>query len=230
MSAETKFPHDPRPTSEVIQDWIDNGDPCTDCECPCMSLDECCSRCCTCPDCAVLRLGSISCHSEGAIRYNVSTPSCTGYCVQAVVGLDGIFMPAGYYTRKPIGERFWNRVNKEGPLWNGTPCWIWTGALMTKGYGTLENGQRREGAHRIAYKLRYGSIPEGLTIDHLCRNKPCVNPGHLEAVTNRTNVLRGVGPSAQNARKTHCLRGHEYTEANTYRSNGKRSCRTCPKM
>jgi hypothetical protein len=80
----------------------------------------------------------------------------------------------------------------------------------------------------VAYELAIGPIPEGLTIDHLCRNRGCVNPAHLEAVTNRTNLLRGDGIAALNARKTHCKRGHEFTPENTYVwREGTRACRAC---
>ncbi len=86
-------------------------------------------------------------------------------------------------------------------------------------------------AHRAAYELYVGPIPEGLTIDHLCRNTLCVNPAHLEAVTMRENILRGTGPSAQAARKTHCLRGHPFDDGNTlFRATGKRVCRACQRV
>lgn len=106
-------------------------------------------------------------------------------------------------------------------------CWEWAGAMTLSGYGTWNNGGDQR-AHRVMYKRHKGPIPEGLVLDHLCRNKACVNPDHLEAVDDRTNLLRGVGRCAQNARKTHCLRGHEFTEANTYRQkNNGRVCRAC---
>lgn len=109
-------------------------------------------------------------------------------------------------------------------------CWEWTGAKTTKGYGhfTHKRGGR---AHRYSYEYYVGKIPKNLTIDHLCKNKICVNPKHLEAVTMKENVLRSNGVTAMNARKTHCLHGHEFTEENThYRKVGKsvqRLCREC---
>ncbi|MFJ4777405.1 HNH endonuclease signature motif containing protein [Streptomyces sp. NPDC088762] len=85
------------------------------------------------------------------------------------------------------------------------------------GYRTvkLETGQKRY-THRIMYEQAKGPIPEGLQIDHLCRNRACANPEHLEAVTQKENILRGTGPSAQQARQTHCLNGHPFDEVNTY--------------
>lgn len=108
-------------------------------------------------------------------------------------------------------------------------CWIWTGCLVTKKrYGRIRFGGRTDYTHRASYEIFVGPIPDGLEIDHLCRVHECVNPAHLEAVTRRTNTLRGAGPSAQNARKTVCLHGHPFTEANTYlRPGGGRSCRRC---
>lgn len=107
-------------------------------------------------------------------------------------------------------------------------CWQWTGYLMPNGYARISVNGERQYAHRVAYEAVRGPIPDGLVIDHLCRNRGCVNPDHLEAVTQRTNVLRGVSFAAARARQVRCLRGHRFTKANTYvAGNGTRKCRTC---
>lgn len=128
---------------------------------------------------------------------------------------------------RPISERLWEKVEK-------TPtCWLWRGATNGR-YGHLGAGRAGEGnryAHRVAYELLVGEIPDGLTIDHLCKNPLCVNPDHLEAVTHAANIMRGPGASAANARKTHCPQGHPFDEENTYFApgTGDRRCRTCDK-
>ena len=129
--------------------------------------------------------------------------------------------------------RFWAKVDKNGLLWNGTPCWLWTAYLDKDGYGVFSPGHGfyNKLAHRYAYELLVGSIPPELQTDHLCRRRCCVNPQHMEMVTNRVNVLRGVGLSAQNAKKTHCPAGHTYDSANTYvDKRGIRMCRQCAKL
>lgn len=106
-------------------------------------------------------------------------------------------------------------------------CWEWIGRSITNGYGQVKmNGCTRR-AHRIVYERVKGPIPQGLTLDHLCRNRRCVNPDHLEPVTNRENLRRGMGLPARNARKTHCVRGHEFTPENTWYYGVWRVCRTC---
>lgn len=106
-------------------------------------------------------------------------------------------------------------------------CWNWTGPRDHNGYGTVTiDGHTK--AHRAFYTRHVGEIPEGLQLDHLCRNRGCVNPEHLEPVTLRENVLRGTGVTAVNARRTHCIHGHLLEEPNLVRnSRGWRMCKTC---
>ena len=119
--------------------------------------------------------------------------------------------------------RIWKRISVTGD------CWLWTGAKTNKGYGQIRSDDHRQLAyvHRIIYELFSGPIPPGMQIDHLCRVRNCVKPQHLEVVTARENVLRGHGPAAANAIKTHCKHGHEFNEANTRASGGQRRCRIC---
>lgn len=110
-------------------------------------------------------------------------------------------------------------------------CWEWQGNITPNGYGAwygLKGPYEERLAHRISYRAFTGPIPAGLQIDHLCRNRCCVNPAHLEAVTRKVNILRGESSSAQNARKTHCPKGHPYEQGNIYRlAQGTRICRQC---
>lgn len=121
--------------------------------------------------------------------------------------------------RLPI--RFWTKVRV---LDSG--CREWQGG-KSRGYGYFYLRGRNRQVHRLAFECLAGSIPEGLTIDHLCRNRACVLPTHLEPVTMRENILRGDGLAARESRRAHCLEGHEYSDANTYRNRGKRYCREC---
>ena len=119
-------------------------------------------------------------------------------------------------------ENFWNKVRKT------TDCWVWTAAKNEKGYGLFSLKGKMVRAHIYAYQEEYGLIKEGLVLDHLCRNRPCVKPSHLEPVTHKENILRGEGITAQNARAEHCPQGHYYSTVNTYiRPDGGRGCREC---
>src|SRR5581483_10657197 len=109
-----------------------------------------------------------------------------------------------------------------------TGCWVWTGTLSADGYGRVYTGARNTAwAHRVSYELHRAPIPAGCQIDHLCRNRACVNPAHLEVVSARENTLRGATVTARNARKTHCIHGHPFDAANTIYRHGRRECRAC---
>lgn len=108
-------------------------------------------------------------------------------------------------------------------------CWIWTGN-RNRGYGSLRHRDTTYLAHRKSYEVFVGPIPSRHQVDHLCQVKLCVNPEHLEAVTQAENNRRSKSPSAINAQKTHCLRGHPFDEANTYYWAEGRGCRTCRNM
>lgn len=119
-------------------------------------------------------------------------------------------------------EKYQDKVNK-------TPdCHIWIGSINPYGYGIIFINGKHKQAHRIAFEARYGIIPKGMVINHLCRVRNCVNPDHLEIATHKTNILSGLSPSAINSLKTHCSNGHEFTEENTkITSRGWRECRAC---
>ena len=128
--------------------------------------------------------------------------------------------------QRPDDERFWANVDASGD------CWEWTSALHPSGYGYFTaKGRKSWRAHRYAWTLLVGEIATGMTLDHRCRNRRCVNPDHLEPVTSEENNLRSGSFSAINARKTHCKYGHEFTPENTYVQYNKgkpgRRCRAC---
>ena len=128
--------------------------------------------------------------------------------------------------KQSVYERFWSRVlPTEG-------CWIWIGHVTSGGYGEImvsaKESPRKDYVHRWVYQELVGAIPKELQIDHLCRNRRCVYPAHLELVTSRQNTLRGNAPAAANAHKSHCLRGHPLSGDNLYLSpSGGRRCRIC---
>jgi hypothetical protein len=125
----------------------------------------------------------------------------------------------------PLDEQLIARTDRGHP----DGCWVWTGATTGNGYGAISAGDGRTAvAHRVAYEHHVGKIPGDLVCDHLCRNRACINPGHIELVTSGENVLRGVGPTAVNKAKTHCLRGHPFSGRNLIiTKRGWRQCRKC---
>lgn len=121
---------------------------------------------------------------------------------------------------RPLRERLEEKLDKSGD------CWVFKGAVATSGYGRIGHGGRTLQAHRAAYELFVGPIPTGLHIDHLCRNRLCCNPEHLEAVSQAENNRRAW--KVRCANKTHCKRGHEFTPDNTFlHPLGGRQCREC---
>lgn len=136
---------------------------------------------------------------------------------------------ARVYSRRPVKDRLLEKV-VAGP----GGCIVWTGA-KTEGYGRINVEGRSSLAHRVAYLIFKGDIPDGLELDHLCRNPSCINPGHLEPVTRKVNTDRGVCAETHRKRfasQTHCKNGHEYTPENTYRApkSGKRHCKSCARL
>lgn len=140
-----------------------------------------------------------------------------------------VLPPSGGQRAKNPSSLFWVKVDAEGD------CWEWLGARRPNGYGIFASRGVNHGAHRFAWELLVGKIPEGLVIDHLCKNRGCVNPDHLEPVTYSVNNIRGAGPALSKIRRAvkKCKNGHDFTEGNTYRYqvNGapRRACRQCKK-
>lgn len=160
-----------------------------------------------CPCCGVL---------FNAHKYNRPSKFCSRLCAQR--GRFG-----------PVEARFLSFVSKE------EGCWMWIGVIGANGYGRFSHENRLQLAHRWSYEHFVGPIPDALTIDHLCRNRACVNPAHLEPVTIRENTLRAPKAMATiNFNKTRCIRGHEFTPENTFiqKAHGVvrgRACRICGK-
>ncbi len=157
-----------------------------------------------------------------------------------------------YYRQTKRGTtdlpKGWKRTAPETRFWAAVPagltddeCWSWQGTTSSAGYGVFWTGDAQAKAYRWAYEHLIGPIPVGLGLDHLCHSRSttcaggntclhrrCVNPRHLEPVSNTENVMRGLSFATKNARKTRCPRGHEYDVVNTYiPPKGGRTCRTC---
>lgn len=134
-------------------------------------------------------------------------------------------------TRVPVSERWQDKyaISDDG-------CWEWTGKINVYGYGVVSLSRTEIGgrqgsrmAHRVVYESEIGPIPEGLDLDHLCRNRKCVRPDHLEPVTRKENLRRGRGDHSGG--KTHCKRGHEFSPENTIvTKSGHRNCRECGRI
>lgn len=132
--------------------------------------------------------------------------------------------------RDPV-ERFWEKVDKNGPIVKSElgPCWTWKGHTDSKGYARMKIRGVNVTVHRWFYELTHAPIPRELVSDHLCRVHGCVNPNHIDPVTSRVNTQRGNSGQWQRE-TTHCPRGHEYTPENIYLYRGSRHCRACRGM
>lgn len=146
--------------------------------------------------------------------------------------------------RKSADQRFWEKVDKNGPVIKARPdlgpCWIWAKSTRDNGYGQFNFYGRMLGAHRVAYLFTHGSVPDDLQLDHLCHthdpdcaggvtceHRRCVNPDHLEPVSQKENLARGNGIGAKNSARTECKHGHPFNDANTRVYKGARLCRQC---
>ena len=118
--------------------------------------------------------------------------------------------------------RFWAKV----AFSDETECWYWTASFNRDGYGQFKILGSYEGAHRWAWECCNGPVPEGMELDHLCRNRRCVRPDHLDAVTHRENCRRGSRGLLRSPAEQ-CVRGHEFTPINTRLSQRERICRSC---
>ncbi|CDZ92270.1 HNH endonuclease signature motif containing protein [Rhodococcus ruber] len=159
----------------------------------------------------------VLCSAEGCDRPRKSKGLCNMHYLRK-------YQRTRRHPNPPVGVHirslrlFWQKVDTSGD------CWIWTGPLNERGYGRTEFRGKKHQAHRVAYETAFGvSIPAGHEIDHLCRNRTCVNPWHLEPVTHRENVIRST------SLKTHCVNGHPLSGSNLMHNSvsGNRCCRTC---
>lgn len=146
-----------------------------------------------------------------------------GYCHAHYERIRRGKAPGGPFL-ETLEERFLAKTRRDE-----SGCWIWTGATDGDGrYGAFYNGQKVVRAHRWSYERYVGQVPPSMDVDHLCRVTLCVNPEHMDVVTHRENVLRGRSHQARNARKTHCIRGHDLsTDLASFATERARVCGTC---
>lgn len=128
-------------------------------------------------------------------------------------------------TKTNFSNRFWSKVSKTGE------CWLWIGSLNNNGYGQMRINTRSHLAHRLSYELTYGKISKGLVVNHLCEMPNCVNPKHLEAITQLENVHKGrASRSKPHKQRAYCKNGHSMVPENVYIYKNNRACRECRKL
>lgn len=174
---------------------------------------------------------AVTCSVDGCERDGKLTRGwCQMHYVRWIRYGDPLFVK---YIRGDTMARFWSKVDRQGAIPDYRPdlgpCWLWTDSPNDDGYGIFTVDRTQMYAARWIYGQMVDPIPAGCEPDHLCRVRACVNYlSHLEVVPKRENILRGNGPTAINARKTHCIHGHEFTPENTrINKRGNRGCRAC---
>lgn len=181
-------------------------------------------RICEWPGCS--NLGVID-RSRGTARQK---KLCSMHHYRKYNGVD-MYAPAGFVTpreKRSVEDRFWEKVDRR----LDDECWPWLASLTNSGYGSMMLDDKPEGAHRISYELLRQEIPEGMVIDHLCGNRWCVNPWHMDVVTQSENIRRSkpdrdINPRSRSPKKE-CRNGHEFTPENTrIDPDGYQRCKTC---
>jgi len=151
-----------------------------------------------------------------------------GWCIRHYTCWQRNGSPTAFVRRTYVSGTPQERFESSTTKTDG--CWLWTGRMNHGGYGMLSLSGGEVRAHRWAYELFIGPVPDGLVLDHLCRVRHCVNPAHLDPCTIGENVMRGETLVADQVRRTHCPQGHEYTPENTRINNGSRHCRECARV
>lgn len=170
----------------------------------------------------------VECYSPVFVR-GLCRPHYNKWYQGSLRGRDVGYAPAANTNDRTLLTRIFDYTEKNsGVYFLNTECWRWTNRLNGHGYGVLTYKGKTQLAHRAVWEAIKGPVPSGLECDHLCRNRWCVNPEHIELISHRENVLRGNSVVAANAKKTQCKNGHEFSPENTAKDvRGGRVCKTC---